>query len=84
MVSEIEEFKKSKATTLEQFRAALDKKAVDRKKSLQEMEGKKVVESKVVKLDLWKKTEGQEKFEKLEQSKECKVKKEKMTEEKMS
>jgi hypothetical protein len=61
VVSEIEEFKKSKATTLEQFRAALDKKAVDSKKSLKEMEGKKVVESKVVKLDLWKKTDGQEK-----------------------
>ena len=80
MVSEIEEFKKSKATTLEQFRAALDKKAVDSKKSLKEMEGKKVVESKVVKLVLWKKTdEAKKKFEKLEKSKECKVKKEKMT-----
>jgi hypothetical protein len=46
------------------------------------MEGKKVVESKVVKLDLWKKTdEAKKKFEKLEKSKECKVKKEKMTEE---
>ena len=61
VVSEIEQLKKSKATTLEQFRAALDKKAVDSKKSLKEMEGKKVVESKVVKLDLWKKTDGQEK-----------------------
>jgi hypothetical protein len=48
-------------TTVEQFRVALDKKAVDSKTSLKEMEGKKVVESKVVKLKLWKKTDGQEK-----------------------
>ena len=35
-------------------------------------------------MDLWKKTdEAKKKFEKLEKSKECKVKKEKMTEEKM-
>ena len=44
----------------------MDKKAGDSKKSLKEMEGKKVVESKVVKLDLWKKTdEAKKKFEKL-------------------
>jgi hypothetical protein len=48
-------------------------------------EGKKVVEGKVEKLDLWKKTDkAKKKFEMLEKSKECKVKKEKMTEEKMS
>ena len=46
-VSEIEQLKKSKATVLEQVRAVLDKKAVDSKKSFKEMEGKKVVESKV-------------------------------------
>ena len=35
-------------------------------------------------MDLWKKTdEAKKKFEKLERSKECNVKKEKMTEEKM-
>ena len=39
--------KKSKATELEHFRAVLDKKAVDSKKSFKEMEGKKLVESKV-------------------------------------
>ena len=47
VVSEIEQLKKSKATVLEQVRAFLDKKAVDSKKSFKEMEGKKVVESKV-------------------------------------
>jgi hypothetical protein len=47
-------------------------------------EGKKVVEGKVEKLDLWKKEDkAKKKFEKLEKSKECKVKKEMMTEEKM-
>jgi hypothetical protein len=51
VISEIEQLKNSKATELEQFRAALDKKAVDSNKSLKEMEGKKVVESKVEKLE---------------------------------
>ena len=64
--------KKSKATELEQFRAALDKKAVDSNKSLKEMEGKKVVESKFEKLELWKKIDkAKKKFEKLEKSQEC-------------
>ena len=81
---------KKKATDLEQYRAAVDKKVVDSNESLKEMEGHKEelnnavkeTANKAEKLDLWKKTdEAKKKVEKVEKSKEWKVQKEKMIEE---
>ena len=88
---EIEKLKMRKKADLEEFRAASDKKAVDNKKDLEEMEEKKMdlkhsikeTESKTEKLDLLKKTKkAKNKLEKVEKSKDCKVKKEKMLDEK--